>query len=215
MKKCRDAMLLYAVTDRRWAKNTTLINQTESALKGGATCVQLREKELDFDTFLQEATCLKQLCAEYNVPLIINDNIDIALKSKADGIHVGQKDTKASEVRRLIGKNMLLGVSVGNTKEALEAEKSGADYLGVGTVFATYTKPDADSVSIDTLKEICKSVKIPVVAIGGINMGNIPKLSGCGIDGVALVSAIFAAENIEDECRNLKEAVERIIKKDV
>lgn len=204
-------MLLYAVTDRYWTGKMSLQEQVESALKGGVTCVQLREKELDFDEFLKEALCFKKLCNDYDVPFIVNDNVEIAVKSNADGIHVGQDDMELCEVRKIVGKDMLIGVSAQTVEQAIEAEKKGADYLGVGAVFNTTTKLDADSVSFSTLKEICESVSIPVVAIGGISADNMMQLSGSNVDGVALVSAIFSADNIESECIKLKQLAEKMV----
>lgn len=204
MKCDKSIMLLYAVTDRAWVGRHTLYEQVESALRGGVTCVQLREKTLGGDEFLAEAKALRELCHSYRVPLIINDRVDIALKSGADGVHIGQQDMKAADVRRLAGDRLIVGVSAHNVSEALEAERCGADYLGVGAAFSTSTKPDASAISHEVLRDICASVSIPVVAIGGINKHNILKLSGSGVDGVALVSAIFAAEDIEAECRELR-----------
>ncbi len=203
MKCKKEDMLLYAVTDRAWVGKQTLMEQVESALKGGATCIQLREKELDEEAFLTEAIEMKALCERFHVPFIINDNVEIAIKCKADGIHVGQKDMEAGKVRALCGDDKMLGVSVQTVEQAVAAEKAGADYLGVGAVFTTSTKADADDVSHQTLKEICEAVTIPVVAIGGIGKANMKELKGTGIAGVALVSAIFAAEDIEAECREL------------
>lgn len=211
--RCKKEMLiLYAVTDRSWVGKKTLKEQVESAIKGGATCVQLREKNLDETAFFEEAVVIRKLCKEYNVPFIVNDNVEIAVKCKADGIHVGQSDMEAANVRALVGSQMIIGVSAQTKEQALAAQKAGADYLGVGAVFSTSTKLDAADVSYDTLKEICESVEIPVVAIGGINKNNIMKLSGSGADGVAVVSAIFAAENIEKETRELKKLSLEMIK---
>ena len=204
MKCAKNTLLLYAVTDRAWANKQTLYQQVECALKGGATCVQLREKELNEADFLTEALAIKKLCQTYGIPFIVNDNIDIALACGADGIHVGQHDTAAANVRRRIGEKMLLGVSVQTVSQAVAAEKNGADYLGVGAVFGTTTKPEADIIPYSILKAICQAVNIPVVAIGGIYKHNILQLQGSGIDGVALVSAIFAAEDIEQECKELR-----------
>ena len=203
MKCKKEDMLLYAVTDRAWVGKQSLMEQVESALKGGATCIQLREKELDEEAFLTEAIEMKALCERFHVPFIINDNVEIAIKCKADGIHVGQKDMEAGKVRALCGDDKMLGVSVQTVEQAVAAQKAGADYLGVGAVFSTSTKADADDVSHQTLKEICEAVTIPVVAIGGIGKANMKELKGTGIAGVALVSAIFAAEDIEAECREL------------
>ena len=207
----KNSMLLYAVTDRAWTGERTLYQQVEQALRGGATCVQLREKELNYDDFLKEALELRALCKSFGVPFIVNDNVDIALACGADGVHVGQHDMQARSVRERIGNGMLLGVSAQTVEQAREAERNGADYLGVGAVFATSTKPDADFVSREELIKICKAVSIPVVAIGGISRENMLQLKSTGIDGVALVSAIFAAEDIESECRALKKRSERIV----
>ena len=200
-------MPLYAVTDRAWLRGRTLIEQAEEALRGGATCLQLREKELDDGSFLREAQELKTLCGQYHVPLIVNDNVEIAMECGADGVHIGQHDAAASEVRQKIGPDMLLGVSAQTVEQAVKAEQDGADYLGVGAVFSTGTKPDADDVSFETLKAICAAVSIPVVAIGGISQNNICKLAGSGIDGVAVVSAIFAAGEIEQATKDLRRTV--------
>ena len=206
------AMRLYAVTDRAWLSHQTLKEQVEEALKGGATCIQLREKELDELSFLEEAEELCALCRAYHVHFIVNDNVKIALACGADGIHVGQHDMQAGDVRKAIGDNMILGVSAQTVEQALEAERNGADYLGVGAVFATSTKLDADAVSHETLREICRAVSIPVVAIGGISKENIMQLSGTGVDGVALVSAIFASGDIENTCRELRALSEQMVK---
>lgn len=206
-------MLLYAVTDRSWVGKQTLYEQVESALKGGATCVQLREKELDEAAFLEEAVEMKKLCAKYGVPFIINDNVQIAMRCGADGVHVGQSDMAAGNVRKAVGDKMIVGVSAQTVEQALAAQAAGADYLGVGAVFPTSTKSDAMEVSLRTLKDICAAVDIPVTAIGGINKGNMAELSGTGVDGVALVSAIFAAEDIEEECKILKKLSGKMVSK--
>lgn len=210
MKCDRHAMLLYAVTDRTWTGEKTLYQQVEEALEGGATCVQLREKELAEDDFLREALELKELCRRYGVPFIINDNVRIAKACGADGIHVGQHDMEAGRVRAEIGEDTILGVSVQTREQALLAESSGADYLGVGAVFPTSTKSDADSVSREELRAICAAVSIPVVAIGGIYKHNLLQLSGTGVDGVALVSAIFGSGDVKGECRELRRLSERM-----
>ncbi len=212
--KCNSEMMrLYAVTDRAWTGRQTLMEQVEAAIRGGATCIQLREKELPEDEFLAEAMEMKKLCARYAVPFIVNDNVEIALKCGADGVHVGQKDMEAGNVRALVGDDMIIGVSAQTVAQALAAEAAGADYLGVGAVFGTTTKLDANSVSHETVREICAAVSIPVVAIGGINRNNIMELSGSGIDGVALVSAIFAAEDVARECRVLRELTEKMVQR--
>ncbi len=197
-------MLLYAVTDRTWTREQTLYEQVEAALKGGVTCVQLREKELDEAAFLREAKSICALCRRYGVPFIVNDNVDIALACGADGIHVGQEDLAAGEVRRRVGDNMILGVSVHSVGEACHAVRDGADYLGLGAVFPTSTKTDADQMPNETLQAIGNAVDVPIVAIGGINRDNLLKLAGSGVDGVALVSAIFSAKDIESTCRELR-----------
>ena len=211
MKCDKKTMLLYAVTDRAWTGKQSLYEQVEAALKGGVTCVQLREKELDDEAFLVEAVEIATLCKKYKVPFFINDNVDIAIKCKADGIHVGQEDMIASQVRQKVGEDMMIGVSVHSVEEALEAVKNGADCLGVGAMFSTSTKTDVDILPKEILKDICEAVDVPVVAIGGIGKGNILELSGTKVDGVALVSAIFAAEDIESECRLLRKLSEEMV----
>lgn len=211
MKCEKDVMHLYAVTDRAWVGEQTLMEQVEDALKGGATCIQLREKELEDEKFLEEAMEMKGLCAKYQVPFIINDNVEIAVKCKADGIHVGQSDMEAGRVRDVVGENMIVGVSAQTVDQAIAAEKAGADYLGVGAVFNTTTKLDASEVSLETLKEICETVSVPVVAIGGISKSNMMELAGSGVDGVALVSAIFASKDIENECKELRALSEKMV----
>ncbi|ANU55769.1 thiamine phosphate synthase [Acutalibacter muris] len=212
MKCDKRHMQLYAVTDRAWVGKHTLYEQVEAALKGGVTCVQLREKELDEAAFLQEAKDICALCRRYNVPFIINDNVEIAIACGADGIHVGQEDMAAGEVRRRVGDGMILGVSVHTVEEARQAVQDGADYLGLGAVFPTSTKTDVEQMSSETLQTICNAVDVPIVAIGGINRDNLLKLAGSGVDGVALVSAIFSAEDIEGACRELRALSERMVK---
>lgn len=205
----KKSLLLYGVTDRSWLLDETLSQQVEKALKGGITMLQLREKDLDFNEFLEEAKVIKKLTDKYRVPFIINDNVKVAIEADADGVHVGQSDMQAKDVRQLIGKDKILGVSAQTVEQAVKAQDCGADYLGVGAVFSTSTKQDADTVSYDTLKEICNSVNIPVVAIGGINEANILKLIGSGICGVAVVSAIFASTDIYTATKQLKTLAER------
>ena len=211
MKCDKKAMLLYAVTDRAWVGKQSLYEQVESALKGGATCIQLREKELDDETFLKEAMELAALCRQYGVPFFINDNVEIAIKCHADGIHVGQEDMEAAKVRQRVGEEMMIGVSVHSIEEALEAVRNGADCLGVGAIFSTSTKTDVDVLPKEILRDICAAVDIPVVAIGGIGKANIHQLAGTGVDGVALVSAIFAADDIEAECKQLRKLSEEMV----
>ena len=205
-------LLLYAVTDRAWLRGETLYGQVEKALKGGATFMQLREKNLDEEHFLQEAVEIKELCKKYHVPFVINDNVDIAVKMDADGVHVGQSDMEAGSVREKLGPDKIVGVSAQTVEQAVLAEKRGADYLGVGAVFSTGTKLDADDVSYETLKAICEAVSIPVVAIGGITKDNLMELKGSGIDGIAVVSAIFAQANIEEATRELRSRTEEMLK---
>ncbi len=211
MKCDKRHMLLYAVTDRAWTGKQTLYQQVEAALKGGVTCVQLREKELHEAAFLQEARVICALCRRYGVPFIVNDNVDIAVACGADGVHVGQEDMEAGEVRRRVGEDMILGVSVHTVEEARQAVRDGADYLGLGAVFPTGTKTDADVMPGDMIRAICGAVDVPTVAIGGLNRSNILQLSGSGVDGAALVSAIFGAEDIEGACRELRALAEEMV----
>ena len=211
MKCDKQNMLLYAVTDRAWVGKQSLYEQVESALKGGVTCVQLREKELDDDAFLKEAVEIHALCQRYGVPFFVNDNVDVAVQCHAEGIHVGQEDMAAAQVRQRVGEGVMIGVSAHTVQEALDAVAHGADCLGVGAAFATHTKEDVNVLPHETLKAICDAVDIPVVAIGGIHKDNILQLKGSGVDGVALVSAIFSAPDIEAECKKLKALSEQII----
>lgn len=208
----RKDLLLYAVTDRHWLNGATLYEQVEQALKGGTTFVQLREKNLDKEHFMEEARQIKELCREYKVPFVINDSVDIALEMDADGVHVGQSDMEAGDVRAKLGPDKIIGVSAQTVEQALLAEKRGADYLGVGAVFHTGSKADATEVSRETLKEICAAVKIPVVAIGGITKDNLKELSGSGICGIAVISAIFAQPDIEAGTRELRERTEKMVR---
>lgn len=210
MKCVKEMMRLYAVTDRAWTGKQTLYEQVEEALQHGVTFVQLREKNLDETAFLEEAKVLKKLCHSYGVPFVINDNVEIALACDADGVHVGQEDMQAGEVRAKLGPDKIIGVSAHNVEEALTAVKNGADYLGVGAVFGTATKTNVTAMSYETLCDICRAVEIPVVAIGGIQENNIEKLTGSGVDGVAVVSAIFGAENIGRATERLRLASDRM-----
>ena len=213
MKCDKKSLLLYAVTDRTWLNGETLYKQVEKAIKGGVTFVQLREKNLDEKSFLNEALEIQILCKKYNIPFVINDNVEIARKINADGVHVGQSDMKAENVRAILGNDKILGVSAQTVEQALYAQKEGADYIGVGAVFPTGSKLDADNVSLDTLKEICRAVNIPVVAIGGIGIDNVSKLKNSGITGIAVISAIFASDDIELATKNLKEETKKVILK--
>lgn len=196
-EEIKSAMLLYAVTDRMWLKEgESLTKVCEEVLENGATFLQIREKDLDEETFEEEAKALKELCEKYHVPFVVNDNVDIALEIDADGVHVGQSDIKGRDIRSILGPDKILGISAGTVEEAVAAEKAGADYIGVGAIFGTSTKKDARNLSVEKLREISKAVTIPVVAIGGINKINLMDLSGSAVHGVAVVSALFAAENV-------------------
>lgn len=205
-------MRLYAITDRAWVGKMTLLEQVEAALKNGVSCLQLREKDLDKEAFLAEAKEIAILCRNYHVPFIINDNVELAIKCGADGIHVGQEDMLVSDVRSRVGSQMIIGVSAHSVEEAIEAEKNGADYIGAGAVFSTSTKTDVDRMPFKTLKEICKAVEIPVVAIGGISKNNVLELSGSGIDGIAVISAIFAADDPAEATRELLKLSNKMVK---
>ena len=213
MKFDKETMLLYAVTDRSWLNGKSLYEQVEEAIKGGVTFVQLREKKLDEENFLDEALDIQNLCRKYGIPFVVNDNVKIAKMINADGVHVGQSDMGAENVRGILGDDKIIGVSVQTVEQAVLAEKQGADYLGVGAVFPTGSKVDAEDVSFETLKAICESVNIPVVAIGGISAGNVLKLKGSGISGIAVISAIFAAEDIESATKNLKQLTVGVVSK--
>ncbi len=211
MKLDKKDLLLYAVTDRHWLGDRTLYEVVKESLDGGATFIQLREKNLDQAHFLEEAVELKKLCAEYHVPFVINDNVDIALQMDADGVHVGQSDMETGDVRAKLGPDKIIGVSAQTVEQAILAEKRGADYLGVGAVFPTGSKDDADDVTHETLKAICQAVSIPVIAIGGITVENTPLLKGTGICGIAVISAIYGQENIPEATRKLKDVTGKMV----
>ncbi len=194
---------LYLVTDRTNKTDKEFLNIIEEAIKGGVTVVQIREKDADTLEFYNISNKVKEICSKYNVPLIINDRIDIALAIDADGVHIGQSDMPIKIARKLIGNDKILGISAHNLEEATDAEENGADYLGVGAIFSTSTKKDANDVSIDTLKEISSNVDIPTVAIGGINLDNVEKLKDTNISGISVVSAIMNAENPKIASENL------------
>lgn len=207
----KSSLLLYAVTDRHWLNGASLYEQVEQAIEGGASFVQLREKELGQEAFLQEAIEIQKLCRNYHVPFVINDNVEIARSIDADGVHVGQSDMEAGNVRALIGEDKILGVSAQTVGQAVLAEKRGADYLGVGAVFHTGSKADASEVSFETLKAICEAVKIPVIAIGGISRDNVLSLGGSGICGIAVISAIFAQKDIRGATSELRRLTEEMV----
>ncbi|MCB6628623.1 thiamine phosphate synthase [Coprococcus eutactus] len=211
MNCSKKELMLYAVTDRHWLGEETLYDQVKKALDGGATFVQLREKKLDREDFLAEALEIQKLCKKYGVPFVINDEVSIAKDIDADGVHVGQSDMEAMDVRKVLGPDKILGVSAQTVEQAIIAEKHGADYLGVGAVFATGSKDDADDVSHETLKAICEAVSIPVIAIGGITKDNVSELAGSGICGVAVISAIFGQNDIKKATEDLKASVEKML----
>lgn len=212
MNISKETMVLYGVTDRGNLHSKTLAQLVEESLKGGVTLVQLREKHMSFQEFLQEAKEIKEICHRYNVPLLINDNVEICIESGADGVHVGQKDMEAGLVREKLGKDKIIGVSARTVEQALAAQNAGADYLGVGAVFSTSTKEDAKPLDHKVLKAITDAVDIPVVAIGGINAENVSQLKGTGIDGVAVVSAIYGNEDTKKAAEQLKSLVLEVIK---
>ncbi|MCQ2589374.1 MAG: thiamine phosphate synthase [Treponema sp.] len=205
------SLLVYAVTDRHWVGEKSLLQQTDEALEGGATFVQIREKDLNEEDFEKEALELKALCKKYAVPFVVNDNVELAKKIDADGVHVGQSDMNAVDVRSLLGPDKILGVSAQTVEEAILAEKQGADYLGVGAVFPTGSKDDAIEVPHETLKAICEAVSIPVVAIGGISTSNVNLLKGSGICGVAVISAIYGQKDIKAATAVLRDEVQKIL----
>lgn len=203
MRLDKKYMQLYAVTDRAWTGNKTLYEQIKEALENGVTCVQLREKNLDEASFIEEAKKISVLCRQYNTPFIVNDNVNVAIASNADGIHIGQEDMGLKDVCEIVGENMIIGISAHTVEEAKFAQENGADYIGIGAVFETSTKNDVDVIPYEKVKSICDAVDIPKVAIGGINAENILKLKGSGIDGVAVVSAIFGAKDIGKATKEL------------
>ena len=210
-EKLTESLLLYAVTDRHWLGDRTLYEVVRESLEGGASFLQLREKELDDGEFYEEAVMLQALAKEYDVPFVVNDNVDIAVRMNADGVHVGQSDMEAGDVRALIGPDKILGVSAHTVEQAVLAEKRDADYLGVGAVFPTGSKDDADDLSRETLKAICEAVSIPVVAIGGITLDNVQKLAGSGICGIAVISAIYAQDDIKEAASSLRTAAYKTV----
>lgn len=211
MKINKENMLLYAITDRKWLNGRTLASQVEEVLKNGVTFLQLREKNLPYDELVKEAVQIKKIAAKYKVPFVINDNIYAALEAGADGVHIGQGDASYKEARKLLGDNKIIGMTAHNLNEALDAQNAGADYIGAGAVFTTSTKQDTIPMSFNTLKEITDNISIPVVAIGGINHENIKKLKGLGINGVAVISALFAQENISAATASMLNSSKEIV----
>lgn len=211
MNITKEQLLLYGVTERACLTGRSLESQIEAALQGGVTCLQLREKHLDKEELLEEAKRVKKICESYQVPLILNDDVELMLASDADGVHVGQQDMDARMARELIGPDKILGVSARTVEQALKAEQAGADYLGVGAIFGTSTKEDAKKIDYQTLQDICRAVKIPVVAIGGVSAENVEKLAGSGICGVAAVSAIFAPKDVQKAAAELKKRTAKMV----
>ena len=207
----RDMLLLYAVTDRSWTGRQTLYDQIQAALEGGVTMVQLREKRLSTQALVEEAVEIKELCHRYHVPLIINDNVEAAVASGADGVHVGITDTPVAEIRKRAGGSFIIGATAKTVAQAIAAEQAGADYLGVGAVFPSPTKQNAVRITLAQLKQICSAVSIPAVAIGGIGRENVAALAGGGMAGIAVVSAIFAEKNIQNAAAELKEVVRKVV----
>ena len=208
----RSSMLLYAVTDRMWLKEgESLVDVAEKVLQNGATFLQIREKDLDEESFEEESEKLKALCNAYHVPFVVNDSVEIALQCGADGVHVGQSDIKGRDIRAIIGPDKILGISAGTVEQAVAAEQAGADYIGVGAVFPSPTKRSAIRITGDQLRAICASVDIPAVAIGGISLDNARALCGCGVQGIAVVSAIFAAQDIVSATAELRRAAEDVV----
>ena len=212
MRFDREMLRLYAVTDRAWVGRQTLSEQIEDALRGGVTLVQLREKNLAKEEFVVEAKAVLALCRQYGVPLIINDRLDVALESGADGVHVGIEDAPVSEIRRQAGPDFIIGATAKTVAQARAAQSAGADYLGVGAVFPSPTKRNAIRITAEALREICSSVSIPAVAIGGITLENASSLRGCGADGIAVVSALFGAPDIARAAAALRAQAEAIAK---
>ena len=213
MKVRPEQLRLYAVTDRAWAEGEdAFLAQVEAAIDGGATIVQLREKHLDEDAFLKEAERFVALCRRKGVISIINDNVEIAVRTSADGVHVGQEDLEAGRARALLGPDRIIGVSAHNVEEALAAQAAGADYLGTGAAFVTGTKTDAKPISRETIRAVTAAVDIPVVAIGGISRDNVLELAGCGLDGVAVVSALFAQKDVKAAAEEMLRLSEEIAK---
>lgn len=211
MKVTNYELRLYAVTDRTWLGERKLSEQVREAILGGVTFVQLREKNIEREEFISLANDVKEITDQFRIPFVINDNVEVAIEVSADGVHVGQEDMEVKKVRDLIGTDKILGVSVQTVQQAIQAEKDGADYLGVGAIFSTDSKADATNVTIATLKSICQSVKIPVVAIGGININNVQELNKSGIAGIAVISAIFSKDNIAEAATVLKDSVKSIV----
>lgn len=209
MKIQEEQFKLYAITDRRWHREKLLWEMVEEAIEGGVTMVQLREKEIKGEDLEEEACQVRDVCRNHDIPFIINDDVELAIKIGADGVHVGQSDTSPELIRECMGENFIIGVTTKTAEQARRAEVQGADYLGSGAVFGTASKVDAVPMTLQRLQEICQSVSIPVVAIGGIEAENIAQLSGVGIAGAAVLSGIFSAENIRQAAAFLRQEIEK------
>ena len=211
MKFTKESLKLYVITDRSWIGYRSMSEEVEKTLKAGATCLQIREKNISYDEYVSKSIELRKICNKYNVPFIVNDNIEVALASGADGVHVGQNDILNKNVRSIIGSDKILGISVNSIELAIAAEKAGADYIGVGSIQLSPTKGESKILSTEYVNEICNSVSIPVVAIGGINEQNIPILKGIGIAGVAVISAVFGKEDVAEATYKLRKLVDEYI----
>lgn len=210
MKFTKESLKLYAVTDRQWLKNKSLAAAVEEAIKGGVTFVQLREKNTDYENMKKIALEVKAVTDKYNIPFVINDNVMLCKEIDADGVHVGADDMSVSEARKILGNSKIIGGTARTLERAIQAYNEGADYLGIGAVFTTTTKEGTTHMTKDLANKINSTIPIPTVAIGGINSENVSQLKGYGVNGIAIVSAIFAQENITDACiklRNLSESI--------
>lgn len=212
MKVNKESMLVYAITDRHWTGTQTLEQQVEEVLKNGATFLQIREKNMTHDELVKEAVRIKEIAARYNVPVVIDDDIYAVMEADVDGVHIGQNDMDYVEARKLLGDNKIIGMTAPSVALAKKVEELGADYIGAGAVFSTNTKKDTKPLELSTLKEICNSVSIPVVAIGGIDHSNVRELKGTDIDGVAVISALFGASNPGKATKELVSIMKDVIK---
>ena len=212
MKLNKESMLVYTITDRHWTGTQTLEQQVDDVLKNGATFLQIREKNMPHDELVKEAICIKEIAAKYNVPVVIDDDIYAVIEAGVDGVHIGQNDMDYVEARKLLGDDKIIGMTAPSVTLAKKAEELGADYIGAGAVFSTNTKKDTKPLELSTLKEICNSVSIPVVAIGGIDHSNVRKLKGTDIDGVAVISALFGASDPGEATRELVSIMKDVIK---
>lgn len=204
-------LMLYAVTDSHWLDGRSLAEQVQEAIAGGVTCVQLREKNVTDEERERIALEVQKVCKDHKIPFLIDDDVDLVRKIDADGVHVGQSDMEAENVRKILGPHKIIGVTAKTVEQAKKAEAMGADYLGVGAAFPTGTKKDTYVIEHKVYKAISEAVKIPIIAIGGITQENVTELNGSGIAGVAVVSAIFAADDIADAASRLKATVSEMV----